>query len=282
MVSEELIQNILLRHPEVNREEILESLKAEKEKTGGLISDDSLLRLIAARYGIKNIQFRTIYRLSIGDLVTGLNDVTIAGRIVVIYPPRTFNSDRSGKVANLIITDKDHVIKVVLWNDNVNLIESGELKVGQIIRLSHGYTREGYEGKVELHMGNKSQVEINPEDAEGNEYPAYCKLATKIKEINGTQNSIHLAGIVQEISSLSTFERSDKSTGTVMRLKIADETGEISVVVWNEKIEELEEIVKVNMGLQLVNARVKENRFGELEVHVNSHTHVEVSDCLDF
>ena len=67
-----------------------------------------------------------------------------------------------------------------------------------------------------------------------------------------------------------------------MRLTLADETGEISVVVWNGKAEEMEKAVKVNAGLQLVNAKVKENGSGELEVHVNSYTYVEVSERLDF
>jgi hypothetical protein len=38
----------------------------------------------------------------------------------------------------------------------------------------------------------------------------------------------------------------------------------------------------VNAGLQLVNAKVKENGSGEFEVHVNSYTYVEVSERLDF
>jgi hypothetical protein len=54
------------------------------------------------------------------------------------------------------------------------------------------------------------------------------------------------------------------------------------VVFWNEKAEEYEKTAKVNAKLQLVNAKVKENaNSGELEVHVNSYTHVEVSERLD-
>ena len=72
------------------------------------------------------------------------------------------------------------------------------------------------------------------------------------------------------------------SAGTVLRLKLADETGEIPVVIWNEKAKELERAVKVNTGLLLVNAKVRENGRGELEVHANSHTYVEISEQPDF
>ena len=282
MTREELIQQILSKHPEVSREQILESLEAEKEKTGGLIANETLLRLIAARYGIETVKRRAIRRLSISDLVAGLNDVTVTGRVIAVYPPRAFTGKRSGKVANLIIADNDDTLGVVLWNDNVDFVESGELKAGQIVRFSHGYTRKDREDKVELHMGNKSQIEVDPQNVKADEYPALGKFASKINELTAAHNSIHLAGTVKEVFPASTFTRSDASTGTVMRLTLADETGEISVVVWNGKAEEMEKAVKVNAGLQLVNAKVKENGSGELEVHVNSYTYVEVSERLDF
>jgi ssDNA-binding replication factor A large subunit len=282
MIEEEVIQQILSNHPEVSREQILESLKAEKEQTGGLISEETLLRLIAARYGIKTIKRKAIRTLPISDLVAGLNDVTITGRVIMVYPPRTFEGKRSGKVANLMVADKNEMLRVVLWNHHVDLVESGELKVGQIVRFAHGYTHEDRESKVELHLGRKSQVEVDHETVNAEDYPSLDKFATKINTITAAHSNINVAGTVREIFPASTFTRSDLSSGTVMRLKLVDETGEIPVVVWNEKAEEIEKKVKVNSILQLVNARVKENDYGELEVHVNSYTHVELSESLNF
>ncbi len=282
MIEEEVIQQILSKHPEVDRERIIESLEAEKEKTGGLIADETLLRLIAARYGIETIKRKTIRRLPISDLVAGLNDVTVTGRVIMVYPPRTFEGKRSGKVANLIIADENETLRVVLWNHNVDLVESGELKAGQVVRFAHGYTREDHESKVELHLGRKSQVEVDYENVNAKDYPSLDKFATKINTITAAHSNINLAGKVKEIFPASTFTRSDMSAGTVMRLKIADETGEIPVVFWNEKAEEIEKMAKVNTILHLVNARVKENGYGELEVHVNSYTHVELSESLNF
>jgi ssDNA-binding replication factor A large subunit len=281
MTAEEIIQQILSKHPEVSREQILENLETKKKKTGGLIADETLLRLIAAGYGVEILQKKVYRRLSISHLVAGLNDVTVTGRVVVVYPPRTFNGARSGKVANLMVADKDATLPVVLWNDKVDLIESGELKTGQVTRFFHGYTREDREGKVELHLGSKSQIEIEPQNVNADEYPSIGKFATKISNITRDSNSVHLVGTVKEVFPASTFTRSDMSTGTVMRVKLADETGEIPVVIWNEKAEEFEKNLKVNANLQLVNAKVKENG-SELEVHVDSYTYVEVSERLDF
>src|SRR3972149_6158591 len=160
MTAEEIIQRILSERPEVSRAQTLETLQVEKSKTGGLIVEETLLRLIAARYGVEILQNKVHHQLSITHLVPGLNDVTITGRVLAVYPPRTFEGERSGKFANLLIADKDAVLRVVLWNDKVDLIESGELKVGQVTRFSHGYTREDRKGKAELHLGTRSQIEV--------------------------------------------------------------------------------------------------------------------------
>ena len=181
----------------------------------------------------------------------------------------------------MVIADKDATLRVVLWNDKVNLIESGELKAGQITRFSHGYTREDNKGEVELHLGGKSQIEVEPQHTEEDEYPSISKFATKINKITKDSNNVHLAGMVKELFPASTFTRSDMSTGTVLRFTLVDETGEIPVVVWNEKAEELEKTLNINANIQLVNAKAKENG-SELEVHVNSYTYVEVSKRPDF
>jgi ssDNA-binding replication factor A large subunit len=277
MTAEDIIQQILSKHPEVTRDQILETLQVEKSKTGGLIAEETLLRLIAARYGVEILQNRVYHHLSITHLVPGLNDVTITGRVLAVYPPKTFEGERSGKFANLLIADKDSILHVVLWNDNVDLIESGELKTDQIVRFHHGYTREGRKGKAELHLGSKSRIEVEPQNVKADEYPSIGSFATKISEITKPRNTIHLSGTVKTVFPASTFTRSDMSTGTVLRLTLADETGEIPVVAWNEKAEELEKAVKVNAGLRLVNARVKEASNGGFEVHVNSYTYVDVS-----
>ena len=282
MTADEIIQQILEKHPEVNRKQILETLEAEKEKTGGLIVDETLLRLIAARHGIKTIECKAIRRLCINDLVAGLNDVTVTGRVIAVYPTRTFEGKKPGKVANLMIADENDTLRVVLWNENADLVESGELETGQIVRFAHGYTRKDREDKTELHLGRKSQIEINPENTNTEDYPTLSKFATKINKITPADNTVNLAGTIKQVFPASTFTRNDTTTGTVMHLKLADETGEIQVVAWNEKAEELEKTAKVNLGLQLVNARVKENGNGELEVHVNAYTHAEVSEQPNF
>ena len=278
MTTEEIIQQILAKHPEISREQILKTLETEKNKTSNLIADATLLRLIAAKHGVE-IPPDKVYdrKLAISHLVPSLNDVTVTGRIVAVFPPKTFEGKKSGKYASLMITDKDGVLRVVLWNDKADLIESGELKAGQVVRFAHGYTREDRNGNAELHLSDKSEIETNPQNVSAEDYPSIGKFGSKIKEITNAHKKVHLAGIVKEVFPSSTFTRQDQSTGKVLRFTLADNTGKIAVVAWNEKAEELETSLKSNVELQLVNTKVKATPNGGFEVHVDASTYVNVS-----
>jgi replication factor A1 len=209
-------------------------------------------------------------------LVPNLGDVTVVGRVVAVFSPKTFEGNRSGKFASLFIVDKSEIVRVVLWNDKASLMESGEIKVGQIVRFSHGYTREDRGGKVELHTGDKSEIEINPKEVEAKDYPNISKFAIKIGETTQAHKNkkVNLVGKVKELFAASTFKRQDSSLGKVMRFILADETGEIPVVVWNEKVDELEKTLKKGAVLQIVNARVKKAVNEGLEIHVDNGTYV--------
>ncbi len=277
MTAKEIIEQILVRHPETSRKEILERLDKEKTKTGSFISDDVLLRMIAAEFGVEVSKEALTPTLSIQDLVPGLNDVTVVGRVVAVFPSKIFKANKSGKAASLLIADENSILRIVLWNDKTKVMESGKVKVGHIIRFSHGYTKEDYSGRVELHLGDRSEIEINPKDVEAKDYPSISKFTTKIGEVSRTlkNKKVNVRGTVKKLFPASTFERRDSSSGKVMRFIFADETGEIPVVVWNEKVDELEETLRKGVKLQLVNAKVKKTISKGLEIHVNSQTYVE-------
>jgi ssDNA-binding replication factor A large subunit len=277
MTIEQIIERILAKHPEVSKEEISERLKKEKRRTSGFISEEALLRMIAAELGMETRTDGFVApTLSVVDLVPSLSDATVVGRVVAIFPPKAFNGNRSGSFASFLIADENGIARVVMWNARTSLIESGSIKVGQIIRISHGYTKEGREGKVELHVGEKCSVEIDPPDLGSKSFPTISKFTTKINKLHDHgSKKVNMIGTVMRLFPVSAFERQDSSSGKVMRLSLKDETGEISVVAWNEKVDEIQAILKENEGLQIVNAKVKKTMGQELEVHVDSGTFVD-------
>lgn len=278
MTTQDLIQEILQKNPLISQEQILEKLQAERSRTGGLLGDETLLRLIAAKFGVQ-VQQNMIHNsgiLSTSRLYAGLYDVTVAGRLIAVFPAKTFQgAEKSGKFATLMLADNEGILRVVLWNEKAELVEKGELKAGQAVRLVHGYTREDRYGKTELHLGNKSQIEHEPE-TKADKYPSIEKFATKINTLNNLSGNVNLTGDIKKVLGESTFIRSDSSVGTVTRLTLMDDSGEVTVVFWNEKATELENTLKANARLLLVNARVKEGQNGGIEVHVDSNTFIDV------
>jgi replication factor A1 len=278
MTTQDLIQEIQRQNPLITQEQILEKLQAERSRSGGLIGDETLLRLIAAKFGVQ-VQQKTIQNsgvLSTSRLFAGLYDVTVAGRLIAVFPAKTFQgAEKSGKFATLMIADSAGLLRVVLWNEKAELVEKGELKAGQSVRLLHGYTRQDRYGKTELHLGNKSQIEFEPE-TKAAEYISIDRFASKINCLNLESGNVTLSGEVREVLGENTFIRSDTSVGTVTRLTLADDSGQVTVVFWNEKAAELENNLKANACLLLVNARVKEGQNGGIEVHVDSKTFIDV------
>jgi replication factor A1 len=276
MTTQDLIKEIQAKNPQISQTQILEQLEAERARTVGLLGDETLLRLIAAKLGVQ-VQQNTFHNssvLSSGRLFAGLYDVAVAGRLIAVSPAKTFQgAEKSGKFATLMLGDEDGLLRVVLWNEKAELVEKGELKAGQAVRLLHGYTREDRYGKTELHLGGKSQIELQPPEKSG-EYPSIEKFTTKINALTSNTGNVHVAGTVKAVYGKTGFTRSDDTEGVVMRLALRDDSSEVVVVVWNEKVAELEKLLRESPRFLLVNGRVKEANNGAVEVHVDSNTFV--------
>jgi DNA polymerase III alpha subunit len=119
-------------------------------------------------------------------------------------------------------------------------------------------------------MSSKSLIELQPE-TKTEDYPPIEKFTTKINQLKCGSGNVHIVGTVKAVYGKNGFRKSDESEGVVMRLAFRDETGETIVVVWNEKVGEVERALRDSPRLLLVNARVKYAQ-GGFEVHVDSNT----------
>lgn len=277
---DELINAMISKNPIVSRDKLLKRLEEERRKSEGLISDEVLLRMVAAEFGIEISHEAFIPSTPlIASLVPGLNDVTVVGRVIAVFPAKI--SDKKNKrvrFARMLVADKSGTIRVVLWNDKAEFADSDKIRVGQIVRFSHGYTKEGRLGHVELHIGEKGEVDTNPQEAKDEDYPTIEELSTKIGGITSAfkNKKVNLIGELREIFQESTFERKNKTIGKVVRFILADETGEIPVVVWNEKVDEVREILKKGFKLQVVNGKAKKALNGKLEIHADNETYIDL------
>jgi predicted acetyltransferase len=97
-----------------------------------------------------------LYRFTpIGELIEGMNRVTVEGEVLEKGLPRTVRSRRRGNtlnVANAAIGDDTGRIVLVLWNEQI-----GHAKVGDNIRVENGYVNS-FRGVTQINVGRAGKL----------------------------------------------------------------------------------------------------------------------------
>jgi len=275
---EQIVQQILVSRRDLSRNDVLKKIYEKKRSAEDYFLDEVAARIVAAELGVEiqgeNEAFSG--EISIKDLVSGLNDVTIVARVIAVYPVQTFSrSDLTeGKVMRMLLADGTGTLKLVLWDDKIELIEAGKMQQGQIIRVLHGYVRESFDGKLELHLGKKGDLEISPKDVDESRLPHTADVMDKIGQLAPEKKRTNVQGLVTQAFPVSEFTRKDGTGGKVRRLRLRDETGEATLVFWNEKVNEFETVGEGDQ-LRITNARVKKGLDGRIELHVESFSQIE-------
>jgi len=101
--------------------------------------------------------------IKVRDVVPGLSAVTLTGRGLALFEPRSFTSgSRQGKVLNMILGDETGSVKLVVWDERL-IEELGKIKEDDILKIKNAYAKLN-NGFKEVHLGNRGQVVINPEN----------------------------------------------------------------------------------------------------------------------
>lgn len=140
----------IAKYSGLNVEEVNRKIEAKRAKLSGLISQDGAAQIVAAELGI-NFENE---QLKIDELLPGMRKINIIGKIITLFPVRTFKTQKGeeGKVLNFIFADETSNIKVVLWDTNhISLIEKGEVKENDVVEISNASMREN-----EMHLGSFS------------------------------------------------------------------------------------------------------------------------------
>ena len=141
----------------LEKDEVQRRVDAKCAKLSGLISKEGAAQVIAAELGISfdNEKFK------IDELIPGLKKVNFVGKVINLFPVRTFERNgQENKVANMIVADDTSNIKVVLWDTNhIDLIEKGDVKQDSVIEVGNASVRDN-----EVHLGSFSEFKLSSED----------------------------------------------------------------------------------------------------------------------
>jgi replication factor A1 len=152
----ERILGIICRTSGLSREDVEKKIDAKREKISGMVSKEGAAQIVAAELGV-NIENQ---KIKIKELSPGLKRVNFSGKVMDIFPVRTFTkNDKESKVVNMIVADSTSNIKVVLWDTNhIELIETGKIGKDSVVEFVNGSVRDN-----EVHLGSFSEVRVSNE-----------------------------------------------------------------------------------------------------------------------
>lgn len=149
-----------------------------------LVSLDGAAHIVANELGVSLIDNDASQDfVNIKNLVGGLRNVIVLGRVTDVYPISTFEKDgKKLQVGSLSLNDGTGFVRVVFWDDSINIFKN--INVNDVIKIINAYVRENKFGKLELHISFRTKVRINPEDVDPKTIPTISGVQHKTENID--------------------------------------------------------------------------------------------------
>lgn len=259
-VPYEKIISILIEQKNLTEEELEKKISEKLESLNGLISREGAAHIVANDLGIKLVDIKPD-KLKVKELFSGMNSVELVGKVLEKYELREFQrNDSVGRVFSVLLGDETGRIRVVFWDELAE--KAQKVNAGDVLLLEDAYSRENRNGFLELHLGNRSKVEINPEGVtvDAQEY-SYTPLRKKLSEIKEDDNLVEVMGTLVQIYGMTFFEVCsscsrrarmreegfycsqhgvvDPKYSSVMNIRLDDGTDNVRIALFSEQIKQL-------------------------------------------
>ncbi|MFC1454561.1 OB-fold nucleic acid binding domain-containing protein [Candidatus Undinarchaeota archaeon] len=218
--------------------EIKSLIQKKQEDLSGLVSDIGAAHIVSTDLDVVLTSKPTEQsRFKIHDLVEGMSVVDVFARVKSVYEPRTFTKKdgEEGKIASLDIIDETGSSRLVLWDESASLID--KLQKNDIINIHSAYVRSSQNG-LELHMGGRGYLDVNPEDSP--KLPEVKEELSKISHLKPDQQSVDLIARLIQIYAINSFNRADGSEGKVATIILGDETNTVRCSCWGDLAEKVQ------------------------------------------
>ena len=283
-----MIEIVLQKKPDIGAEDVRELIDEKKRKIGaGYLTDQGALFLVAADLGI-SFENNQSTQTSIKDLYIGANDVNLSARVINIYPVRKYTRrDTNEEVQNrtLTIYDKDSSIKVRLWDQHVSFPEEYDLKPGDLVKISHGYTKSGLDNKAIINLGSKGIIEKSSSSStndDSSEIPSLDAISKTVDEIKEPVDNIIVTGVLSSNPRVSRYVNFRNEQGKSLHIPLSNEDGTKTVrsIIWNINEDKIPEIFTQGSKVKLIGVRVKQGNpqysNEEFEIHGDEGTIIQV------
>ena len=283
-----MIEIVLQKKPDIGAEDVRELIDEKKRKIGaGYLTDQGALFLVAADLGI-SFENNQSTQTSIKDLYIGANDVNLSARVINIYPVRKYTRrDTNEEVQNrtLTIYDKDSSIKVRLWDQHVSFPEEYDLKPGDLVKISHGYTKSGLDNKAIINLGSKGIIEKSSSSStndDSSQIPSLDAISKTVDEIKEPVDNIIVTGVLSSNPRVSRYVNFRNEQGKSLHIPLSNEDGTKTVrsIIWNINEDKIPEIFTQGSKVKLIGVRVKQGNpqysNEEFEIHGDEGTIIQV------
>ncbi len=264
----EIFEKILELRSDLTAEDLQRMIQTKIEGAGRLLTEEGATFMVANEFGIDLSNGNVVGTgMKVKDLIIGANDATIVGVISSISLPKSFvrRDGVEGQVARLVVSDDTGSIRVVLWNEKTSIISEGKVSQNQMVRISHGYVRKGLTGNPELNLGRRGTVVVL------SSIPAFEPITPQrsLKKIRDLTegNLVNIIGVVKGLSQISSFKRANGTQGQVMRIRLADDTGRVRAVFWDDQVNSVKDTKRGDV-LEIEGGQVRRGLGNVLEVHV--------------
>ncbi|MCK5107528.1 MAG: DUF2240 family protein [Nanoarchaeota archaeon] len=187
----------------LSEEEISTRIDQKLKQLSGLISKEGAAHILANELGIKLFELSK-KNLKIKDVLEGMRDIELAGKVQQIYDVREFNSERGpGKVGSFVIADETGSIRITCWHSQTETIP--KLVTDLTIKIIGGYVRAN-NGKTEVHLNDKSKVLFNPKDVTIGEVKSFSAARKKLVELTEEDSNVEVLATIVQVFDPRFFE----------------------------------------------------------------------------
>jgi ssDNA-binding replication factor A large subunit len=243
------ISDYLIKITGKSEKELKELIEEKKKSLGYLVDDEIALRLIAKDYGVIISEYKPDIEVKIEDLVPMMKNVTLVVTVDRVLGIKEFikKDNNKGKVGKAIIRDETGSAFLVVWDDKTEFLH--KLKPGTEILIKQAYTREGFDGSLEIHIGDKGEIQII--------------------------NERKYKGIVWKVYDPIKYKKKDGSEGKIMHFILKEGENYTKVFVWNPTDELLGKIIEGSY-VEILGGRIK-SFDKDIEIYIDNENDIIVS-----
>jgi len=238
--------------------ELISDIKTKKEFehdiTTRYAAYDELLDKDAIAFLIVDELGRNVHSITKIAQLPADGDATVIGKVLSISEAKPFKRKNGtpGKVVNLDLCDETGSCKLVLWNDDTDLITNKDIVPGTTVKIINGYIKQGFAG-LEINLGRWGLFEVIPADT--------------THQQDSTTSPKEITGILLKKEPTKAFFKDDGEFGFVTTITVKEHDKETRVTLWDRHVKDIQSFA-IGDPITLKQVTTKDNN-GTIEYHVN-------------